>query len=640
MEKKLFPTQASDYDLLEEIGRGAFAVVYRAICKPLNQTVAVKCLDLDSCNSNLTNVYAEAQLMSLVDHPNIIKSYCSFIVDHFLWVVMPYMDGGSCLHIMKIRYPEGLPEPMIAVILKETLKGLDYLHRQQQIHRDVKAGNILIDTSGAVKLGDFGTSACMFNRGDRERCRKTVTGSPCWMAPEMLEERYGADIWSFGITALELAHGHAPFSKFPPQKVLLMTLTSAAPCLNPDKDKNFSKGFKDVVNLCLNKEPSKRPTTEKLLKLSYFKQTKFNSTLVQKLLNGLGPLWEREKILRDKDAALLASKKSAFLQEEEKSRNEYKRGVSCWNFDIESLKDEAATIHDDDTSVVSEIDPVSVNAPNQDEVVLREGGEVRQRLILNKIYFRKPFEREPQQFGRFGVFDGDLELESPGWHVVRPVKNSEDARLPTIDEDKGRTGSTEKGLDNFDSPTSSLIMDGPAGDHLKRYEDDKEYKRTILSLEQKYKDNPLSSRYDSAVQSRDAELREMDPGLLPSKSGVSCAPASNLAPQLKTLLLQTAKQYEVLADLLRIASPGEAMSMPLCTMHSEGPSGQCSEVSNLALEPDLNTRHQIHELQIKIASLTHELTFVKQRNMQLERQLNALYNKQEEERIKQEAEKY
>jgi serine/threonine protein kinase len=84
------------------------------------------------------DIRKEAQTMSLIDHPNVIRAYCSFVVDHNLWVIMPFMSEGSCLHLMKVAYPDGFEEPVIASILKETLKALEYLHRQGHIHRDVK----------------------------------------------------------------------------------------------------------------------------------------------------------------------------------------------------------------------------------------------------------------------------------------------------------------------------------------------------------------------------------------------------------------------------------------------------------------------------------------------------------------------
>lgn len=84
------------------------------------------------------DIRKEAQIMSLINHPNVVKAYCSFVVERSLWVVMPYLAGGSCLHIMKAAYPDGFEEPIIASFLKETLKALEYLHDQGHIHRDVK----------------------------------------------------------------------------------------------------------------------------------------------------------------------------------------------------------------------------------------------------------------------------------------------------------------------------------------------------------------------------------------------------------------------------------------------------------------------------------------------------------------------
>ncbi|KAK4421467.1 Serine/threonine-protein kinase fray2, partial [Sesamum alatum] len=298
------------------------------------------------------DIRREAQTMTLIDHPNIIKAYCSFVVDCNLWVVMPFMAEGSCLHLMKIAYPEGFEESAIGSILKETLKALEYLHRHGHIHRDVKAGNILMDSNGEVKLADFGVSACLFDRGDRQRSRNTFVGTPCWMAPEVLQPGTGydfkADIWSFGITALELAHGHAPFSKYPPMKVLLMTIQNAPPGLDYDRDKRFSKSFKEMVAMCLVKDQTKRPTAEKLLKHPFFKNAKPPELSVKKLFADLPPLWKRVKDLQVKDAAQLALKKMPSAEQEAISQSEYQRGVSAWNFDVEDLKFQASLLQEED----------------------------------------------------------------------------------------------------------------------------------------------------------------------------------------------------------------------------------------------------------------------------------------------------
>ncbi|KAH7659589.1 Non-specific serine/threonine protein kinase protein [Dioscorea alata] len=350
--KRSYSASPDDYRLLEEVGHGASATVYRAIYLPTNELLAVKCLDLDRCNSNLDDIRREAQTMSLIEHPNIIRACCSFVVDSYLWVVMPFMAEGSCFHLMKIAYQDGFEESIIRSILKETLIALEYLHKHGHIHRDVKAGNILLDSSGRVKLGDFGVSACMFDKGDRQRLRNTFVGTPCWMAPEVLQPESGydfkADIWSFGITALELAHGHAPFSKYPPMKILLMTLQNAPPGLDYERDKKFSKSFKEVVAMCLVKDKTKRPTAEKLLKHSFFKQAKPSELSLKSILADLPPLWDRVKALQLKDAAQLALKKMPSAEQEALSQSEYQRGVSAWNFDVEDLKAQAAMIEDDE----------------------------------------------------------------------------------------------------------------------------------------------------------------------------------------------------------------------------------------------------------------------------------------------------
>lgn len=355
MEKKNYPIGSQFYKLYEELGQGVSATVRRALCIPFNEIVAIKILDFERNNSDLNNISREAQTMVLVDHPNVLKSHCSFVCDHNLWVVMPLMAGGSCLHILKAAYPNGFEEVVIATILHEVLKGLEYLHHHGHIHRDVKAGNILIDGRGAIKLGDFGVSACLFDSGNRQRTRNTFVGTPCWMAPEVLEQLHGydfkADIWSFGITALELAHGHAPFSEYPPMKVLLMTLQNVPPFLDLESDRKFSKSFKQMIASCLVKDPVMRPMAKKLLKHSFFKQARSNDYIARTLLDGLPTLGDRLKAIKRKEEDMVAQKKMPDGQKEELSQNEYKRGISGWNFNVEYMKAQASAIHDLDETM-------------------------------------------------------------------------------------------------------------------------------------------------------------------------------------------------------------------------------------------------------------------------------------------------
>mmetsp|Transcript_35744 Transcript_35744/g.101160 ORF Transcript_35744/g.101160 Transcript_35744/m.101160 type:complete len:686 (-) Transcript_35744:264-2321(-) len=342
-----YPTRAEDYELLDECGQGAAGKVWRALCKPPNSIVAVKLLDLENMSCNLEEIIREAQIMKLVNHENILSLHCSFVHQSDLWMVMPYVKGGSVLNIMKFAHPQGLEEPIIATILREVLKALDYVHKQGAIHRDVKAGNILIGNHGEVKLADFGVAATMDRSGEGKR--QTFVGTPCWMAPEVMEQEHGydskADIWSFGITVLELAHGMAPFAKSPPMKVLMMTLRQPPPQLQATGEKHFSKEMQQLVGLCLVKDPKKRPTAARLLEHRFFKGAQDSAYLMKHLLADLPPLTERVKQLRaQKGPGGIAEKRQAI----DKSNEEYVKGVSSWNFDVADLKAQAAMEPDPD----------------------------------------------------------------------------------------------------------------------------------------------------------------------------------------------------------------------------------------------------------------------------------------------------
>lgn len=342
--RREYPVSAEEYELLEEAGRGVSATVWKARCKATGEDVAVKLLDLENLNCSLEEIVREAQTMRQQHHPNVLPLHCSFVHQQNLWMVMPYVAGGSVLNLMKFAYSEGLEEPVIATILKEVLKGLDYMHRHGGIHRDIKAGNILIDKDGMVLLADFGVAATMERGGtwgNQQMSRNTFVGTPCWMAPEVMEQTEGynslADIWSFGITILELAHGHAPFAKLPPMKVLLMTIQNPPPTLESDSGKkHFSKSMRDIVGKCLIKDASKRPSAAQLLEHKFFKTAHEPSYLVKHLLGSLPPVVDRIKLMR-KGQAPNGSQEDNFAKMAQ-SQEAYIRGVSGWNFDVAALK--------------------------------------------------------------------------------------------------------------------------------------------------------------------------------------------------------------------------------------------------------------------------------------------------------------
>ncbi|XP_025412808.1 serine/threonine-protein kinase 3 [Sipha flava] len=247
------------FDIICKLGEGSYGSVYKALHKESGQVLAIKQVPVDT---DLQEIIKEISIMQQCDSPYVVKYYGSYFKNTDLWIVMEYCGAGSVSDIMRLR-KKTLSEDEIATILSDTLKGLEYLHLRRKIHRDIKAGNILLNSEGHAKLADFGVAGQLT---DTMAKRNTVIGTPFWMAPEVIQEiGYDcvADMWSLGITALEMAEGKPPYGDIHPMRAIFMIPTKPPPSFRePDK---WTPEFIDFVSQCLVKNPEERATATKML---------------------------------------------------------------------------------------------------------------------------------------------------------------------------------------------------------------------------------------------------------------------------------------------------------------------------------------------------------------------------------------
>jgi serine/threonine-protein kinase OSR1/STK39 len=305
-EWELFSDNSEDYTIGAPIGFGASSIVYAAKFHPKGSKRTVPCalkvVDLERLPQHaLSLLQRETTLMSLSKHPNVLRVRGSWMDGHKLYIALRLMNKGSAADVMRYGWPGGMDEDVVRCILQQALQGLNYLHINGFIHRDIKAANLLIDDDGTVLLGDLGVSANLAEPSENQTLsssrprphtrttaailapprdngthsstgsgkrvvildpnhpsakpkigkRKSFVGTPCWMAPELIQGKNydsSADIWSFGITALELTQGRPPRSRDPPQKVLMRTcgFMPFSFSVFPPPDPNFFLEYKMI----------------------------------------------------------------------------------------------------------------------------------------------------------------------------------------------------------------------------------------------------------------------------------------------------------------------------------------------------------------------------------------------------------
>ena len=306
------PSNPEDlFTLSNLIGNGGFGKVFKAIHNTSKEVYAIKIIDYtkgdnndkSNISFNYKSIQQETSLMRLVNKSDyILKYYGSYYSreTNTIWLILEYCAAGSAVDLM-LSMGRTLSEVEVSTIMEMVLKGLIYIHKLNLIHRDIKGANIMLSEDGYAKLGDFGIGIQMTD----DEYRTSKKGSPHWMSPQViLNKNYDTktDIWSLGITCLELVEGEPPFADLNPDEVMEKIANNPPKAEDIIDPKEHTDEFIDFVNLCLEINPKKRPTADVLIKHPFIVKLSKKKEYLKQLINE--HIEEVEQFRKDKEEYL------------------------------------------------------------------------------------------------------------------------------------------------------------------------------------------------------------------------------------------------------------------------------------------------------------------------------------------------
>ncbi|KAI5612735.1 serine/threonine-protein kinase 10 [Silurus asotus] len=415
---------AEVWEIVGELGDGAFGKVYKVQNKETGALAAGKVIETKS-EEELEDYMVEIDILATCNHHYIVKLLDAFYYDQKLWIMIEFCPGGAVDATM-LELDRGLTEKQIQVICKQMLEALVYLHSMKIIHRDLKAGNILLTLDGDIKLADFGVSAK--NTKTLQR-RDSFIGTPYWMAPEVVmcettkdaPYDYKADIWSLGITLIELAQIEPPHHELNPMRVLLKIAKSEPPTL--DQPSKWSNDFKDFLKKVLDKNPETRPSASQLLEHPFVTSVKTNRPLME----------------------LVAEAKAEVMEELEEDSNE------------EADEDENPEITAPPGKDPSETSQTSLEG---DHMPLPESPTDSERLKLEKKLSDE--DRDKPSSSDSGIEDGKStptsEEEGKGADSLEYECESPSSQLPVLKTSDPEEHEVREDRDDSERETSSLPL--------------------------------------------------------------------------------------------------------------------------------------------------------------------------------------